>query len=99
MSDVPSIDEKALAAICKRYGVSRLLLFGSAIHGNFNATSDIDLLVEFLPGEEAGHFKLAALQLDLEEAIGRKVDLKTPAELSRYFRDQVMQEAVIQYAA
>lgn len=95
----PVIHLEAIRAICERHGVLRLLLFGSAIHGNFKATSDVDLLVEFLPNEQVGYFKLAALQLELEEAIGRKIDLKTPAELSRYFRDQVMREAVVQYAA
>lgn len=95
----PTIHLEDIQAICRRHGVRRLSLFGSAIHGDFKSTSDIDLLVEFVPGQHVGYFKLAALQLELEEAIGSKVDLRTPGELSRYFRDQVMREAVVQYAA
>jgi predicted nucleotidyltransferase len=95
----PVIDTKAIGAICRAHGVSRLSLIGSAIHGNFSADSDVDLLVDFLPGQHIGYFKLATLQLELEAVIGCKVDLKTPFELSRYFRDQVMREAVVQYAA
>lgn len=99
MIKAPLIDGQAVADICKRYGVQKLSLFGSAIQGNFQPSSDVDLLVEFLPDQQVGYFKLAELGLELEAAIGRKVDLKTPGELSRYFRDQVMREAVVQYAA
>ncbi len=93
------INQAVIKAICIRYGVQKRSLFGSAIHGNFGPQSDVDLLVEFQPNEAVGYFRLAELQLELEDAIGRKVDLRTPDELSRYFRDQVMQEAVPQYAA
>ena len=93
------LDSSAIRDICIRHRVKRLSLFGSAIHGDFKPASDVDLLVEFLPDQEVGYFKLATLQVELEEAIGRKVDLKTPAELSQYFRDQVLREAVVQYAA
>lgn len=93
------IDQAAIKAICLRYGVQKLSLFGSAIHGDFGPDSDVDLLVEFQPDQQVGYFRLTELQLALEDVIGRKVDLRTPGELSRYFREQVMQEAVIQYAA
>jgi len=93
------INQATLKVICTRYGVQKLSLFGSAIHGDFGPESDVDLLVEFKPGLQVGYFQITELQLELEDVIGRKVDLRTPGELSRYFREQVMQEAVIQYAA
>ncbi len=93
------INQAAIKTICTHYGVQKLSLFGSAIHGDFGPDSDVDLLVEFQPDQQVGYFRLTELQLALEDVIGRKVDLRTPGELSRYFREQVMQEAVIQYAA
>ena len=99
MSAAIQLDHLAINTICLRHSVQTLSLFGSAIHGTFGPDSDLDFLVQFLPGHQPGHFKLAALQLDLEQALGRRVDLKTAAELSQYFREQVIQEAVVQYAA
>lgn len=99
MSAAIQLDYQTLKAICVRHGVQTLSLFGSAIHGTYGPDSDLDFLVQFLPGQQVGYFKLAALQLDLEQALGRRVDLKTPDELSHYFRQQVVQEAVVQYAA
>lgn len=93
------INQAALKDICTRYGVQKLSLFGSAIHDNFGPDSDVDLLVEFQPEQQVGYFRLTELQLELEDVIGRKVDLRTSGEVSRYFREQVMQEAVIQYAS
>jgi len=93
------LDRERLAEICRRHDVARLSLFGSALTGKLTPESDIDLLVEFLPGSETTYFDLIALQQELESLVGRPVDLRTPAELSRYFRNRVMQEAQVQYAA
>ena len=79
--------------------MARLSLFGSVLTGRLGPDSDIDMLVEFLPDAEPTYFDLIALEQRLTELIGRTVDLRTPAELSRYFRDRVMKEAQVQYAA
>lgn len=88
-----SVDEGDLAELCKRHSIRRLALFGSAIHGDFHVDSDIDLLVEFVPGHVPGLIGLAAIELELRDLIGRDVDLRTPNDLSQYFRDQVTDEA------
>ena len=64
---------------------------------DFGPSSDIDVLVEFEPGRVPGLLRMAGLEIELSEMLGRKVDLRTPAELSRHFRDEVLQEAVEQF--
>ncbi len=93
------IPAESLAAICRRYSVQRLSLFGSILTPRFDSGSDVDMLVEFRPGSEITYFDLAGMEMELTALVGRKVDLRTPAELSRYFRDRVLREAQVQYAA
>jgi predicted nucleotidyltransferase len=83
-----------LAAYCRRHYVRRLALFGSVLKDTAKPDSDIDLLVEFEPGHKPGYIGLAAMQLELSDLLGgRPVDLRTPDELSRYFRADVMASA------
>ena len=63
----------------------------------FRPESDVDVLVEFEPGATITYLDLARMELELGEGLGRKVDLRTPQELSRYFRDRVVREARVQY--
>lgn len=88
-----------IRSFCERHHIVRLWLFGSVLHGNFNADSDVDVLVEFLPGVRYSLLDLGGMWVELREMIGREVDLKTPLDLSRYFRDQVVREARTLYAA
>ncbi len=90
--------EEALAAFCRKHRVSRLALFGSVLRDDFRPDSDVDVLVEFQPGARAGFLKLAEMELELGAMLGRKVDLRTPGELSRYFRDEVLANAEVQFA-
>lgn len=90
---------EALAAFCRKHGVRRLALFGSVLRDDFRPDSDVDVLVEFEPGARAGYLKLAAMELELGDVLGRKVDLRTPGELSRYFRDDVLAGAEVQFGA
>jgi predicted nucleotidyltransferase len=92
------IEGDQIAAFCRRHRIRRLALFGSVLREDFRPDSDVDVLVEFAPGERVGFLRMAALERELSQLLGRKVDLRTPAELSRYFRDQVNREAEIQYA-
>lgn len=88
-----------MAEFCQRNGIQRLSLFGSVLTGRFSDSSDIDLLVEFLPGERVGFFRLADIEQGLSTLFGgRKIDLRTPMDLSRYFRGEVVQSAVVLYA-
>jgi uncharacterized protein len=66
-------------------------VFGSVLHGTDHEGSDVDILVDALPGTSA--FDLGGLQFDLEERLGVSVQVVTPNELSRYFRDKVLAEA------
>jgi uncharacterized protein len=88
-----------IAEFCKRNHIRRLSLFGSALKGELRKDSDIDLLVEFHVDEAPSLFDLARMERELSKLLrGRKVDLRTPNELSRYFRDEVLSAASVQYA-
>ena len=96
----PHIDlpKEKIAEFCKGNHIRKLSLFGSVLHGDFRPDSDVDLLVEFDPDHIPGFFKLAHMERELSGIIGKKVDLRTPQELSKYFRTQVLSEAEVQYA-
>jgi len=90
----------ALASLCRRHHIRRLSLFGSTLKGTHRPDSDVDLLVEFEPGREPGLLGLAGIEAALSIlAGGRRVDLRTAQDLSRYFRDEVVRTAEVQYAA
>lgn len=80
-----------ILAIASKYRVRNLRIFGSVLHGEDTETSDIDLLVDALPG--ATLFDLGGFQEELEEQLAVKVDVRTPVDLSKYFRDKVLAEA------
>ncbi len=88
-----------IADFCRRHGIARLSLFGSVLREDFSASSDVDVLVEFQAGKAPGFIAFAGLQIELSRILGRNVDLKTPADLSRYFRDEVLREARVLHAA
>jgi predicted nucleotidyltransferase len=92
-----AISQNRLASFCRRHHVHKLALFGSVLREDFNADSDIDVLVEFEPGHRIGLIKMAGLEIELGHLLGRKVDLRTPADLSRYFRQKIVASAEIQY--
>lgn len=93
-----AIPKSKIAAFCKQRHIRRLALFGSALREGFRPDSDVDILVEFEPGHIPGLFGMARLEQELSYLLGRKVDLRTPEDLSRYFREEVMREAEVQYA-
>ena len=93
-------DPAALAALSRRHRIRRLSLFGSTLKGTARPDSDVDLLVEFEPDARPSLLTMAEIELELSPLLGgRRVDLRTKAELSRYFRDDVAREAAVQYAA
>jgi predicted nucleotidyltransferase len=89
----------ALGAFAGRHGIRRLAAFGSVLRDDFGDDSDIDLLVEFEPGQVPGLLAIAAMEIELGEMLGREVDLRTIGDLSRYFRGQVAASARELYAA
>ncbi len=88
-----TVEESVLKAFCEAHGIRRLSLFGSALRGELRSDSDIDLLVEFLPDRVPGLLGIAQLEMELAEHLGRPVDLRTQADLSRYFRGDVVAAA------
>lgn len=91
--------DERLAEFCQRHGVGRLSVFGSILRSDFGPESDVDVLVEFLPGRTPGMFGFGGMILELSEMVGRRVDLRTPFDLSPYFRPHVMREARMLHAA
>jgi hypothetical protein len=93
------IPQDKISAFCRRNHVRRLSLFGSVLRADFGPQSDVDVLVEFEPGHVPGFFRLFDMQAELSALLGgRKVDLRTAEDLSRYFRDEVLTHAEVQYA-
>jgi predicted nucleotidyltransferase len=100
MSMHPSLklDETTLARFCQSHHIRRLSLFGSQLKGTAGPESDIDLLAEFDPQHTPTLFGIAGMEIELTEMLGRKVDLRTAGDLSRFFRDEVVKMAEVQYA-
>lgn len=91
--------KQVIAAFCQRHHIRRLAIFGSALTSDFGPESDIDILVEFETGCLPGFFGVFEIEGELSQLFGgRKVDLRTPEDLSRYFRNEVLARAEVQYA-
>jgi uncharacterized protein len=86
------IPEDEITAFCRKHRIRRLALFGSILRDDFAPDSDIDVLVEFEPAARTG-FAIFGMQRELSKMLGRRVDMSTPQELSRYYRDEVLREA------
>ena len=93
------IPKDRLEEFCRKHHIRKLSLSGSALRGQLHPKSDIDLLVEFESGHVPGLITLAGMEIELTAMLGRKADLRTPRDLSRYFRDQVVNNAEVQYEA
>ncbi len=92
------IPRDSIDAFCRTNGIRRLAIFGSILRDDFRPDSDIDVLVEFLPGVRVG-LAFIRLQNELSAMLGHRVDLNTPGSLSKYFRDEVLREAEAIYVA
>ena len=92
------ISKDQIAEFCRRHHIRRLSVFGSALHGNLRPDSDIDVLVEFEAEHIPGLFSMARMERELSFMLGRQVDLRTAEDLSPYFRQDVIEEAKVQYA-
>ena len=99
MSVQIAVDRQRIAEFCRRHSIRRLSFFGSVLRDDFRTDSDIDVLVEFEPGRVPGLIRLAGMEIELSALLGRKADLRTAGDLSRYFRDEVVSSAQAMYAA
>lgn len=93
-----AVPQRRIASFCQRHHITRLAFFGSILRDDFRPDSDIDVLVEFEPGHVPG-FAIVEIENELSRMLGSKVDMRTPKDLSRHFREQVIREAKVQYAA
>lgn len=99
MNPTLAIPQEQLAAFCREKGIKKLAVFGSALGDSFGPDSDIDVLVEFQSDRIPTLFDMAGMEQELSDLCGgRQVDLRTPEDLSRYFRAAVIQQAEVQYA-
>ncbi len=95
-----TVDSAAVAELCREFGVARLSVFGSALRQDFDVQrSDVDLLVDFLPGKSQSLFTIIRLEDRLSQLFRRRVDLTTSGGLSKYFRDEVLDSAEPLYDA
>jgi len=93
-----TIPKERIAEFCHRHHIRKLALFGSILRDDFRPDSDVDVLVEFQAGCVVGLMRMAGIQRELSDLLARKVDLRTPEDLSRHFRDEVVRTAAVQYA-
>ena len=91
-----NIPTDEVADFCRRHHIRKLALFGSVLREDFGPESDVDVLVEFEPGTRVG-LRFFTIERELSDLLGRKVDLHTPGFLSKYFREDVLAEAQVQY--
>lgn len=92
-----NIDKNKLDKFCKENSIKKLSFFGSVLTDKFSDSSDIDVLVEFEKDHKPGFLGMAKIERELSELLKRKVDLRTVNELSLYFREDIVKEAVIKY--
>jgi predicted nucleotidyltransferase len=92
------VDETRLAAVCERFGIGRLMIFGSVARGTAGPASDVDVLYEVRPGRRLG-WEIEDLADELAEVFGRPVDLVSRAGLHERMRAAVLAEAQPLYAA
>ncbi len=86
-----------LVEFCQRHPIRKLSVFGSALRDDFSPNSDVDILVEFEPDARISFFDMVTMEMELTDMMGRKVDFRTPQELSRYFRQKVLDTAEVLY--
>ena len=91
------VDQDKIAVFCQRNHIRKLSFFGSFLRDDFSPDSDVDVLVEFYPGQTPGLIQLAGMEIELSEILNEKADLRTKEDLSRYFRDEVAASAELIY--
>lgn len=93
------INHEAIVAFCRRHHIRKLAVFGSVLRDDFRPESDVDVLLEFEPEHVPGLLRLMSMQLEFSDLIGREADFRTPRDLGAHFRERVVHEAEVLYAA
>ena len=98
MSKIPvAINRRKISIFCRKHHIAFLALFGSILTPRFSPSSDVDVLVKFEKKHTPSLFGIVDMEFELSSIIGRKVDLRTPNDLSPLFRDKVLSMAKIVY--
>lgn len=92
-----NIPHNEVVEFCKKHYICKLAFFGSVLRDDFRPDSDVDVLVEFEEGHVPGLIRLAGMEIELSGILGRKADMRTPEDLSRYFRDEVVESSEVHY--
>ncbi len=92
-------DKQQIADFCRRNYIIKLAFFGSVLTERFGPESDVDVLVDFDPEHIPTLLDIVGMEDELTDMLGRKADMRTPQDLSKYFRDEVLRQAVVEYAA
>jgi hypothetical protein len=91
-------NQTQLSAICQKYHITKLALFGSILRDDFEDDSDVDILVEFVQGHTPDFFTLYDIEQELSSVFGgRKIDLVTYRALNKHLREGVLNSAKVQY--
>lgn len=93
------IDQASITEFCQRHHLRRLAFFGSVLRDDFTENSDVDVLVEYSPEHVPGFIALAGMEEELTAILGRKADIRSAGDLSHFFREEVIREALVQYVA
>ncbi len=89
---------RTIAEFCRRHHIRWMALFGSVLRDDFTPESDVDVLVEFEPDHVPGLMGLAGIEIELSEHLGHhRVDMNTPRMVSKYYRNEVLEEAEVIY--
>ncbi|MHB9131662.1 MAG: nucleotidyltransferase family protein [Armatimonadota bacterium] len=99
MSPHIQINRDEIIVFCRKYHIQKLALFGSVLRDDFRPDSDVDVLIEFDPAHIPGLIALMNMQLEFSAIIGREADFRAPGDLHRSFRDTVIADAEVLYAA
>ena len=98
--DLPiEVDREQIAGFFRKHHLIKRALFGSVLTDRFGPDSDVDVLFEYDPKHVPTLFDVVRMERELSGILGRKVDMRTPRDLSRYFRDEVVNNAAVQYVA
>ena len=92
------LPREKLASFCKKYHIEKMSVFGSVLTPDFRPSSDIDFLVEFDKQNTPSLFEIVNMEEELSSIVGRHADLRTAEDLSRFFRDEVVKQALQIYA-
>jgi predicted nucleotidyltransferase len=97
IEDRVNLTKEQIADFCKKNHIKKFAFFGSVLLDDFRPDSDIDILIDLESGAPIGLFEMADMELELSDMIKRKVDLRTPQDLSKYFRNKVVEESKVLY--